>query len=124
MTLKDFMNEAISPWMRNEGPDSDIVLSSRIRLARNFLKIPFPIIAAQGELESIQEFLQKEYEHESFGNHKDIEYIPINQLTPIEKHTLVEKHIISPNLDKNKQTAGTIISMDEQESNMIIKKDN
>src|SRR5690625_238317 len=123
MTLKDFMNEAISPWMRNEGPDSDIVLSSRIRLARNFLKIPFPIIAAQGELESIQEFLQKEYEHESFGNHKDFEYIPINQLTPIEKHTLVEKHLISPHLVKNKQTAGALISRDEQVSIMINEED-
>src|SRR5690625_4249059 len=123
MTLKDFMNEAISPWMRNEGPDSDIVLSSRIRLARNLLKIPFPIIAAQDELERIQEFLQKEYEHESFENHKDFQYIPINHLTSIEKLTLVEKHLISPHLVKNKLTAGVLISRDEQVSIMINEED-
>jgi len=123
MTLEDFMNEAISPWMRNEGPDSDIVLSSRIRLARNFLEIPFPIIAGQAELESIQEFLQKEYEHESFESHEEFEYIPINQLTAIEKNTLVEKHLISPHLVKNKQTAGALISKDEQVSVMINEED-
>ena len=123
MTLEDFMNEAISPWMRNEGPDSDIVLSGRIRLARNFLEIPFPIIAGQAELESIQEFLQKEYEHESFESHEEFEYIPINQLTAIEKNTLVEKHLISPHLVKNKQTAGALISKDEQVSVMINEED-
>lgn len=123
MTLKDFMNKAISPWMRNEGPDSDIVLSSRIRLARNFSQIPFPIIAAQAELENIQEFFQKEYEHQSFESHKDFEYIPINQLTPIERRTLVEKHLISPHLVKNKQTAGTLISKDEQVSVMVNEED-
>src|SRR5690625_1834742 len=123
MALEDFMNEAIRPWMRNEGPDSDIVLSSRIRLARNFLEIPFPIIAGQAELESIQEFLQKEYEHESFESHEEFEYIPINQLTAIEKNTLVEKHLISPHLVKNKQTAGALISENEQVSVMINEED-
>jgi len=123
MTLESFMNKAISPWMRKEGPNSDIVLSSRIRLARNFLEIPFPIIAAQDELESVQEFFQKEYEHESFESHEDFEYIPINQLTSIEKNTLVEKHLISPHLIKNKQTAGALISRDEQVSVMINEED-
>src|SRR5690625_1052047 len=123
MTLESFMNEAISPWMRNEGPDSDIVLSSRIRLARNFSKIPFPMIAVQAELESIQEFLQKEYEHQSFQSHEDFEYISINQLTSIEKHTLVEKHLVSPHLVKNAQTAGALISKDEQVSVMINEED-
>ena len=42
MSLQQFMNEAISPWMNQEGPDSDIVMSSRIRLARNFSHYPFP----------------------------------------------------------------------------------
>lgn len=123
MTLRDFMNEEISPWMRNEGPDSDIVLSSRIRLARNFAKVPFPIVAVQAELESIQEFLQKEYEHQSFQSHEEFEYIPINQLTSIERRTLVEKHLVSPHLVKHAQTAGALISKDEQVSVMINEED-
>ncbi len=31
-----------SEWLRGTGPNSDIVISSRIRLARNFDTIPFP----------------------------------------------------------------------------------
>ncbi len=47
MGLEQFIQEAISPWMKEEGPDSDIVMSSRIRLARNLEKIPFPLVAEE-----------------------------------------------------------------------------
>ena len=35
MSLRSFVNEALSDWMKGSGPDSDIVISSRIRIARN-----------------------------------------------------------------------------------------
>ena len=35
MSLHSFFSEAISPWMKTEGPEGDIVLSSRVRPARN-----------------------------------------------------------------------------------------
>lgn len=42
MSLENFMSDAISPWMKENGPDCDIVMSSRIRLARNFENRTFP----------------------------------------------------------------------------------
>ena len=42
MSLDTFLNQAVSSWMSVEGPDSDIVLSSRIRLARNMDQFKFP----------------------------------------------------------------------------------
>lgn len=50
MGLEHFMNEAISPWLKEEGPDSDIVMSSRIRLARNLDGVSFPLIANEKQL--------------------------------------------------------------------------
>ena len=44
MSLERFLNQAVSSWMSEEGPDSDIVLSSRIRLARNFENYKFPTL--------------------------------------------------------------------------------
>src|SRR5699024_3236624 len=123
MTLQDFMNEAISPWMRKDGPDSDIVLSSRIRLARNFEQVAFPIKADKEELMKILEFFKKEYEHQSFRTYKDFEFISIDDLTAIEKRVLVEKHLISPHLAKQAQAAGTMISKNEQISVMINEED-
>lgn len=123
MTLQDFMNEAISPWMRKDGPDNDIVLSSRIRLARNFKQVAFPVKAELKELLKIRDFFKNEYEHQSFRTYDNFEFIAIDDLTAIEKRVLVEKHLISPHLAKHSQAAGTIISQNEQVSVMINEED-
>ncbi|SET72597.1 protein arginine kinase [Oceanobacillus limi] len=123
MTLQHFMNEAISPWMREEGPDSDIVLSSRIRLARNLADSKFPIIADVKDLEEIRDFFKKEYEHATFQDLDEFEFFPIKELSSVEKRVLVEKHLISPLLAKNADAAATMISKDEQVSVMINEED-
>lgn len=123
MTLQNFMNEAISPWMREDGPDSDIVLSSRIRLARNFADAAYPIIAEKEELEKIREFIEKEYEHQSFQEYTDFQFVPMHDLSSIEKRVLVEKHLISPHLAKHSETAASLISKSEQVSVMINEED-
>ncbi|MFZ3580284.1 protein arginine kinase [Virgibacillus sp. DJP39] len=123
MTLQHFMNEAISPWMRCDGPDSDIVLSSRIRLARNFAYAAYPIIAENEELEKIREFFKKEYDHQSFQDYEDFQFISMRDLSAIEKRVLVEKHLISPHLAKHSETAATLISKSEQVSVMINEED-
>ncbi|WP_099156821.1 protein arginine kinase [Virgibacillus ndiopensis] len=123
MTLQQFMNEAISPWMREDGPDSDIVLSSRIRLARNFAEASFPLIANQEDLEEIKSFFQSEYEHKSFQDYQDFSFVPIRDLSPIEKRVLVEKHLISPHLAKHADSAATLISENEQVSVMVNEED-
>lgn len=123
MTLEKFMNEAISPWMRKDGPDSDIVLSSRIRLARNFSDVPFPIFAEKEALKDILHFFQKEYEHQSFGEYHNFEFFPINDLSPTERRVLVEKHLISPLLAKHAETSATLISGNEQVSLMLNEED-
>lgn len=123
MTLQDFINNGISPWMLKEGPDSDIVLSSRIRLARNFSDVSFPILANKDELERIHQFFRKEYGQQLFQDYGELEFISINELSTIEKRVLVEKHLISPHLAKNATEAGTLISKNEQISVMVNEED-
>lgn len=123
MTLQKFMDKAISPWMRNNGPDSDIVLSSRIRLARNFAKVPFPITADLSELEGIRSFFQEEYENKTFETYENFKFIMLSELTSIERRVLVEKHLISPHLAKHIKTAGSLIAENEQVSVMINEED-
>ncbi|WP_010652139.1 protein arginine kinase [Oceanobacillus massiliensis] len=123
MSLQHFINEAISPWMRETGPDNDIVMSSRIRLARNFANVPYPILAEQENLERIREFFAEEYSHQSFGNYEDLEFVSTKELTPVEKSVLVEKHLISPHLAKYSDQAGALISQNEQVSVMINEED-
>lgn len=122
MTLEHFINEAISPWMREEGADNDIVLSSRIRLARNFANVTYPILEEEAELKKVTEFMKEEYSKASFHAYKDFQFIPMRDLSMIEKRILVEKHLISPNLTKFPQSA-VLISEDEQVSIMVNEED-
>src|SRR5699024_10303627 len=123
MNLEHFIDEAVSPWMHEEGPDSDIVLSSRIRLARNFTNTTFPIIAKEEELEHILEFFKEHYATRSFQQYKDFEFIPINDLSRIEKTLLVEKHLISPYMIKHVRPTAVMISKNEQVSIMVNEED-
>lgn len=123
MSLQQFMNEAISPWMKEEGPDSDIVMSSRIRLARNFEKIPFPIIANHEDLSEVLSFFEEEYHHHSFKTYHDLEFVKMSDLKPLEKRVLVEKHLISPHLAEKSDKGGALISKSEQVSVMVNEED-
>lgn len=123
MTMEQFINESISPWMREDGPANDIVLSSRIRLARNLADIPFPLFADKERLDKVKDFFKKEYEHQSFQDYKNFTFNSISDLTDVEKRVLVEKHLISPHLTKHPDTSATIISENEQVSVMINEED-
>ncbi len=123
MSLQPFINEAISPWMKEEGPDNDIVLSTRIRLARNLSQYTFPITASQQELQQIVALMKSHYHHQSFEGYQDLEFVAMEELQPIEKRVLVEKHLISPYLAEKSKNSGVLISKNEQVSVMVNEED-
>lgn len=123
MSLKQFINEAISPWMKQEGPDSDIVMSSRIRLARNFAEHPFPIIAKEDTLSKVLAHFEENFQQTSFRDYKDFELVRMRDLQPVEKRVLVEKHLISPHLAEHSENSASLISQNEQVSIMVNEED-
>ena len=75
---------------------SDIVISTRVRLARNLKDYPFPCrLGKQGRekvIESVRDALQG-------GNSAiagDFSFIKMSELEPQESVSLVEKHLVSP----------------------------
>lgn len=122
MTLEHFLNEAVSPWMREEGADNDIVLSSRIRLARNFADVSYPTLGKEEELKKVHDFMKETYDKVSFKDYHHFHFIPLKGLSEIETQILIEKHLISPNLTKFPEAA-VIISENEQASIMINEED-
>ena len=49
MELNDFIHNS-GEWLKGTGTSSHIVMSSRVRLARNLVKVPFPNKARKKEL--------------------------------------------------------------------------
>ncbi|GEL78096.1 protein arginine kinase [Tenuibacillus multivorans] len=123
MTLQNFINDALSPWLNTEGIDNDIVLSSRIRLARNFEQVPFPTSGDTAAMEKVLQFIDQEFNQQTFQDFKQFQLVKMSDLKPIEKRGLVEKHLISPNLAENEQTGAVLISKNEQASVMVNEED-
>ncbi|MEH7349297.1 protein arginine kinase [Gottfriedia acidiceleris] len=123
MSINRIINEAISPWMKQEGPDDDIVLSSRIRLARNFSAYLYPALLSQDKAKEICHLVKHYFEGSTALPNGPFEYIEINKLEPVEKRVLIEKHLISPNLVQESVHGACILSQDEQISIMINEED-
>ncbi|HDR4572964.1 MULTISPECIES: protein arginine kinase [Bacillus cereus group] len=122
MSLDRIMNEAISPWMKGDGPDSDIVLSTRIRLARNLKNYHFPIMQTAEEANQITELFQQKLVNKTMRDFGSFELLKMNELTPLQRRVLVEKHLISPNLAET-EFGACILSESEHISVMLNEED-
>ncbi|WP_018924701.1 protein arginine kinase [Salsuginibacillus kocurii] len=123
MSLERFISEAISPWMKREGAESDIVLSTRVRLARNLDQYPFPIIAPEESSYALFQYLQKEFQDQEYADKGKLEVIPVDDLSQNEKRVLVEKHLISPHLAEKSNYGAVVLSEDEAVSLMVNEED-
>lgn len=123
MSLEQFISEAISPWMNKTGPNDDIVLSSRIRLARNLEEYTFPILTNKHEGEAVLEKIKSHVEKHTDDDLANLELLLMKDLEPIQKQVLVEKHLISPHLASDASAGAVLLSEDESISIMINEED-
>ncbi|WP_449538451.1 protein arginine kinase [Ferdinandcohnia sp. Marseille-Q9671] len=123
MSLERFINQALSSWMSQQGPDSDIVLSSRIRLARNLKNVPFSTVNSNEEAQKIVDVFQSGFSGKSFPSLGEFELVKMMELQPIEKRVLVEKHLISPHLAEDSPFGACLLSENEEVSIMVNEED-
>lgn len=109
----------MSKWYSDIGAESDIVLSTRVRLARNIKGFSFPNKINNKDANEIIQLV------DSALNDYDIKFnkTDINSLNANEKEILVEKHYISPNLVKQKKPCAVFINEDENVSIMVNEED-
>lgn len=124
MAQRQFMEHAISDWMRGTGPDSEIVISSRIRVARNLCGVPFPLLATnQQSVEVLNQLAAVIEQPEMSGFHTTFHRWNLAELSDLEKQVLVEKHLISPALVNESRNGAVILSEDESISIMLNEED-
>ncbi|MBI2252624.1 MAG: protein arginine kinase [Armatimonadetes bacterium] len=81
-------------WLKGEGPQANIVLISRIRLARNLEKIPFPHRAGKEDLKKIILLTKEAISKEELLN--DFYFLDLEKISDLEQQVLIEEHFISP----------------------------
>lgn len=92
MKVDDFISKT-SEWLRGIGAHSDIVISSRIRLARNFSDFPFPHWANKEQEQKIIEQAQQVIS--GTPQLKDASFFSLSDLDNLDKQFLVERHLMS-----------------------------
>ena len=123
MGYQRFTAEPLSEWMKSGGPDSDIVISSRIRVARNLESDIFPILATDEQADEVLGKVRGVLSHPSLLQLGHFEWIDMNELNDLEKMVLVEKHLISPNLANDSRNSAVILSDNESISIMVNEED-
>lgn len=124
MTIKDTVISAKSKWAEGTGPDIDVVISSRIRLARNLKDYPFPHFMSEEQADQILQGVRTAVlQDEAVEKTGRPEFILLSELTATERQILVEKHLISPHHIKDPVNRAVVLVADESVSIMVNEED-
>ena len=108
-------------WSENLGPQHDVVLSSRIRLARNLTDRPFPArLDHSAQKQVLHQVVEAAASTASLG---DAEFIALPQMRKLERQFLMERHLISPEMASEDGERGVLISPTRHLSLMINEED-
>ncbi len=109
--------------MNNENNFNDIIISTRVRLARNLSEFPFPCkLQNQQRTDVINKIKNAALNCKTLGKYL-FKFIDINNLNRTEAISLVERHIASPELISSRNKNGLIISQDGSVSIMVCEED-
>ena len=115
------MVSSVGHWLKEKGPDADIVYSSRIRLARNLKGFPFSNRCTDQQLRDIVSLTR------SCANRcpqlKDARYYGFKDAGMINRQFLMERFLISRELAKSSGEKGVIVDDSERVSLMINEED-
>ncbi|WP_433944265.1 protein arginine kinase [Paenibacillus sp. SN-8-1] len=118
-----FTEQPLSEWMRHRGYESDIVISSRVRIARNLQHLAFPMLATNQQSEEVLTRLKAVLGDERLGRYGVLHFLLLDEMDDLDRRILVEKHLISPNLAAESRNGAVLISEDESLSIMINEED-
>ena len=106
-------------WYLQSGNESDVVLSSRIRVARNIQGIPFTNIYTKEQAKKVKQIMKEAVQKIGYG----LKFIELNELDDITIISLIEKHIISPEFAYNKKEEGAIAINDDENICIMINEE-
>jgi protein arginine kinase len=108
-------------WLKGTGPNSDIVMSSRIRLARNLEKIPFSHWADRRQLEEVLAGAQSAVLALDFF--KNGLFLKLRELNNLDRQFLIERHLVSREFISGSNEKAVAISDKEIISLMVNEED-
>ena len=124
MHLDDLASSS-GEWLKGTGPESDIVISSRIRLARNLADFPFISRTTEADRTEIEQTLHSHVTslQESGKFPSGTLYYSVGDLEEVDRQFLVERQLISRELAESEGARAAVIDPSERFSVMINEED-
>lgn len=115
------ISSLLSSGVKNDGPHHQIVISSRIRLARNLKGHPFPGWGKKSDRLQVLELVKPEVEN--LPEMGDAYSAYLQDLSQLEKQVLVERHLISREHAAKGVGSAVVINKKQNLSIMINEED-
>lgn len=117
----DSLAKQKAPWLSADGEFSHAVISSRIRLARNLARMPYPSISnARQQAEVLEAVTQSMGSVKSFD---DGGFWRARELESTDRQILVERHLTSPEFMRDGADLGLFVSAEEKVSVTVNEED-
>lgn len=100
-----------------------VVISTRVRLARNLKEFPFPSRLSKQGGEKVIEKVKYAIKNSNSSIASDFSFIRLDALTEAQSVSLVEKHLVSPEFISDTSGRALLLSNDEKISIMINEED-
>jgi protein arginine kinase len=120
MNLADLLQRP-TEWLRGTGAINDVVISSRIRLARNLVGMPFLTRCGEEQLHEVEHRLKENIFQARLSD--DVAYVDIPASGELDRKFLVERHLISRQHAEGSHSRGVAFSANETLAIMINEED-
>jgi len=117
----DSLTHTSGEWLRGSGPESDIVISSRIRLARNLAAFPFTNRSTPHQKSEIEAMLRERIA--KLDGAVKLDYWSLPTMSPLDRQFLVERQLISRELAGAEGPRGVALGPQENVSVMVNEED-
>ena len=120
MKLADLTNRA-GEWLRGAGPMKEIVISSRVRLARNVGGYPFLSRCSEPQRTEIAELLRRAVLETPIAS--ELLYVDVESACDLDRQLLVERQLISRQHAEGNGARSVVITGNETVAVMINEED-
>ena len=120
MKIDDLVKQS-GEWLKGTGPESDIVISSRVRLARNLIRFPFLTRSTLEDKKKIVELITEKIREAKISRNMLI--ILLEKAGKLDRLVLSERQLISKDLAEAKDSRAVAISKSENISLMVNEED-
>lgn len=108
-------------WLTSQGAEPDVVISSRVRLARNLRQFPFLAKCSEAQREQLLTLVRGAIAQAQLAT--QIIWVDVHRLSQIERLLLVERHLMSKEHAKGDSPRGLAVSLPDERLSLMVNEE-